>query len=340
MDDDYGIRITAKKNYASSMQSHKIGATALYNDVYKKLGLSNGSTGRVAVYQYPVYGFLKKLKEGTTQYYYEFIGLFTVGPDKGDKKTFGFKDSGLKNTVINLEGTDHTPAGVGFDYPWSQLKYIASNEAFGAPLSNGTYEKAYEVGNCGKAKTEAEIQAYLDQEFAPAYNVVFENSTMIIGTNTPLTTNNADVISWRRNKDPEGNLYDRYMVWIDGDYTLYYLNKATNQYTSTGINLQTQNGTPSGSTIEEKNEWFKNKRRARFKENMENYWDLEDLLFHDVFLLIIAASDNLKKNFYPQKFAKLADGGRWGFRQDDLDSILRTDNQGHQTKEYSVEQFD
>lgn len=340
MDDDYGIRITAKKNYASSMQSHKMGATALYNDVYKKLGLSNGSTGRVAVYQYPVYGFLKKLKEGTTQYYYEFIGLFTVGPDKGDKKTFGFKDSGLKNTVINLEGTDHTPAGVGFDYPWSQLKYIKSNEAFGAPLSNGTYEKAYEVGNCGTAKTEEAIQAYLDQEFAPAYNVVFENSTMIIGTNTPLSTINADVISWRRNKDPEGNLYDRYMVWIDGDYTLYYLNKATNQYTSTGINLATQNGTPSGNTIEEKNEWFKNKRRARFKENMENYWDLEDLLFHDVFLLIIAASDNLKKNFYPQKFATLADGGRWGFRQDDLDSILRTDNQGHQTKGYSVEQFD
>lgn len=340
MDDDYGIRITAKKNYASSMQSHKMGATALYNDVYKKLGLSNGSTGRVAVYQYPVYGFLKKLKEGTTQYYYEFIGLFTVGPDKGDKKTFGFKDSVLKDTVINLEGTDHNPAGVGFDYPWSQLKYIASNEAFGAPLSNGTYEKAYEVGNCGKAKTEAEIQAYLDQEFAPAYNVVFENSTMIIGTNTPLSTINADVISWRRNKDPEGHLYERYMVWIDGDYTLYYLNRATNQYTSTGINLQTQNGTPSGSTIEEKNEWFKNKRRARFKENMENYWDLEDLLFHDVFLLIIAASDNLKKNFYPQKFAKLADGGRWGFRQDDLDSILRTDNQAHQTKGYSVEQFD
>ena len=340
MDDDYGIRITAKKNYASSMQSHKMGATALYNDVYKKLGLSNGSTGRVAVYQYPVYGFLKKLKEGTTQYYYEFIGLFTVGPDKGDKKTFGFKDSGLKDTVINLEGTDHTPAGVGFDYPWSQLKYIKSNEAFGAPLSNGTYEKAYEVGNCGTAKTEEAIQAYLDQEFAPAYNVVFENSTMIIGTSTPLSTINADVTSWGRNKDPEGHLYNRYMVWIDGDYTLYYLNRATNQYTSTGINLQTQNGTPSGNTIEEKNEWFKNKRRARFKENMENYWDLEDLLFHDVFLLIIAASDNLKKNFYPQKFAKLADGGRWGFRQDDLDSILRTDNQAHQTKEYSVEQFD
>ena len=341
MDSDYDIRITAKKNYASSMQSHKMGATALYNDVYEKLGLSNGSTGRVAVYQYPVYGFLKKLKEGTTnQYYYEFIGLFTVGPDKGDKKTFGFKDSGLKDTVINLEGTDHNPAGVGFDYPWSQLKYIAGNEAFGAALSDGTYEKAYEVGNCGKAKTEAEIQAYLDQEFAPAYNVVFENSTMIIGTDTPLSTINANVTAWGLNKDANGHLYSRYMVWIDGDYTLYYLNKASNKYTSTGINLKTQNGTPSGSTIEAKNEWFKTKRRARFKANMENYWDLEDLLFHDVFLLIIAASDNLKKNFYPQKFAKLANGGRWGFRQDDLDSILRTDNQAHQTKGYSVEQFD
>lgn len=341
MDDDYDIRITAKKNYASSMQSHKMGATALYNDVYEALGLSNGSTGRVAVYQYPVYGFLKKLKEGTTnQYYYEFIGLFTVGPDKGDKKTFGFKDSGLKDTVINLEGTDHNPAGVGFDYPWSQLKYIADNEAFGAALADGTYEKAYEVGNCGKAETEAEIQAYLNQEFAPAYNVVFENSTMIIGTTTPLSTINANVTTWGLNKDADGHLYSRYMVWIDGDYTLYYLNKATNKYTSTGINLKTQNGTPSGSTIEAKNEWFKTQRRVRFKANMENYWDLEDLLFHDVFLLIIAASDNLKKNFYPQKFAKLADGGRWGFRQDDLDSILRTDNQAHQTKGYSVEQFD
>lgn len=341
MDDDYDIRITAKKNYASSMQSHKMGATALYNDVYEKLGLSNGSSGRVAVYQYPVYGFLKKLKEGTTnQYYYEFIGLFTVGPDKGDKKTFGFKDSGLKDTLINLEGTDHSPAGVGFDYPWSRLKYIASNEAFGASLGGGKYEKAYEVGNCGTAETEAEIQAYLDQEFAPAYNVVFENSPMIIGTTTPLATINADPTAWGQQRDADGHLYERYMVWIDGDYTLYYLDRETKKYTSTGINLKTQNGTPSGSTVEAKNEWFKEQRRARFKANMENYWDLRDLLFHDVFLLIIAASDNLKKNFYPQKFKTLADGGKWGFRQDDLDSIFRTDNQAHQTKAYSVEQFD
>lgn len=342
MDDDYDIRITAKKNYASSMQSHKMGATALYNDVYEKLGLSNGSTGRVAVYQYPVYGFLKKLKENTTnQYYYEFIGLFTVGPDKGDKKTFGFKDSGLKDTVINLEGTDHNPAGVGFDYPWSQLKYIADNEAFGAALADGTYEKAYEVGNCGTAKTETEIQAYLNQEFAPAYNVVFENSTMIIGTTTPLSTINANVTAWGLNKDADGHLYSRYMVWIDGgDYPLYYLSKKTNKYEHTEINLKSQLGTPSGSTVEAKNEWFKTQRRARFKANMEKYWDLEDLLFHDVFLLIIGASDNLKKNFYPQKFATLAKDGRWGFRQDDLDSIFRTDNQAHQTKGYSIEQFD
>lgn len=340
MDDDYDIRITAKKNYASSMQSHKMGATALYNDVHEALGLSNGSTGRVALYQYPVYGFIKKKYENKDLYYYEFIGLFTVGPDKGDKKTFGFKDSGLKDTLINLEGTDHTPAGVGFDYPWSQLKYIASNEAFGALQSNGTYEKAYEVGNCGTAETEAEIQEYLNQEFAPAYNVVFENSTMIYGTTTPIATINSDVDGWKEQRDADGHKLGRYMVWVDGDYTLYYLNKATNKYTSTDINLQTQNGTPSGSTVEAKNEWFKQKRRARFKANMEEYWDLEDLLFHDVFLFIIAASDNLKKNFYPQKFLPLSKGGKWGFRQDDLDSIFRTDNQAHQTKAYSVEQFD
>ena len=112
------IRITAKKNYASSMHSHKMGACGAFNDLHNLVVGENEAGGRVAVYQYPAFGFLKTLVEGTKdQYNYQFIGLFTVGPDKGDKGTFGYKHPDYKNTVISLEGTDHSIKGVGFDYP-------------------------------------------------------------------------------------------------------------------------------------------------------------------------------------------------------------------------------
>lgn len=112
------IRITAKKNYASSMHSHKMGACGAFNDLHNLVVGENEAGGRVAVYQYPAFGFLKTLVEGTKdQYNYQFIGLFTVGPDKGDKGTFGYNHADYKNTIISLEGTDHNIKGVGFDYP-------------------------------------------------------------------------------------------------------------------------------------------------------------------------------------------------------------------------------
>ena len=119
MDKTYNKRrITAKKNVASSMHSHKMGATRLYNDLHNAVVGFNDANARVAVFQYPVYGFLKTLVEGTTdQYVYTGIGLYTIGPDKGDKVTFGYDQSEFKNSIMHLEGTDHTPMSVGFDYP-------------------------------------------------------------------------------------------------------------------------------------------------------------------------------------------------------------------------------
>ena len=74
------------------MHSHKMGACGAFNDLHNLVVGENEAGGRVAVYQYPAFGFLKTLVEGTKdQYNYQFIGLFTVGPDKGDKGTFGYK---------------------------------------------------------------------------------------------------------------------------------------------------------------------------------------------------------------------------------------------------------
>ncbi len=55
---------------------------------------------------------------------------------------------------------------------------------------------AWEVSQSGSAESEEEIQAKLDAEFKPAYEVTYNNSTMIIGTDESLETINADVDAW------------------------------------------------------------------------------------------------------------------------------------------------
>ena len=337
-------RMTAKINYASSMQSHKIGATAMYNDVHHHLGLDNEAAARVAVFQHPFYFFEKKKIEGTEQYIYSFIGLFTFGADKGDKYTFGYKNPEVKDTLLVLEGLDHPIKGVGMDYPWAEMKYVADEESLCVDKGNNSYDAAWEVSQSGSAESEEEIQAKLDEEFKPAYEVAYNNSTMIIGTDETLETINSDVDAWGQKKDENGNAYQRYEFWIDGEYELYYLSKKTNKYVKNGINLLTQLGLStedlSGLDIKAKNELFKQKRREKFKSEMQNYWHLDDCLYCYCFLLLVGATDNFKKNSYPYKLGTLASGSRWRWRQDDLDTLFDIDNQGLAVKGYSIEAHD
>lgn len=335
------IRLTAKKNYASSMQSHKIGATRAYNDLHHELGLDNEAGAFVAVYQYPCYGFQKIKIDGTNQYTYKFIGLFTIGPDKGDKGTFGWTQSAIKPHIISLEGTDHNIKGVGYGYPYSRMKYVLDKESLCVDKGGGSYDAAFEVAASGSAETEADIQALLDEEFKPAYNVVYDNSTMIYGTSMTLAEINGNVDAFGLKKDENGNALQRYEIWTDGVYDLYYLDKETNTYKPNGVNLLTDCGLTadnlSSMTIAQKNEMFRNARRNRFKANMEQYWHLNDNLFTLVFFMIFGLTDNFKKNMYPYKMLPLADGGRWRQRQDDTDTLADIDNQGLASKGYSIE---
>ena len=307
--------------------------------------MDNEAGGRVAVFQHPFYFFEKKKVEGTEdQYIYEFIGLFTFGADKGDKYTFGYKDESIKDTLLVLEGLDHPIKGVGMDYPWSEMKYVADEESLCVDKGNNNYDAGWEVSQSGSAETEEEIQAKLDAEFKPAYEVAYNNSTMIIGTDETLGTINADVDAWGQRTDENGNAYQRYEFWIDGEYELYYLSKKTNQYEKNGVNLLTQLGLSaedlSGLDIKAKNELFKQKRREKFKAEMGDYWHLDDCLYCYCFLLLVGATDNFKKNSYPYKMGTLASGSRWRWRQDDLDTLFDIDNQGLAVKGYSIEAHD
>jgi hypothetical protein len=118
---------TGKINYASGMQNHKMSATDAYNEIYHYIGLANEVDGPVAVKQKPVFAFEKKLVDASTGLYsYEFIGLYTFGPDKGNDAYFKFDDERFADKVIYLEGMDHNVKGAGYDYPYDKLSYKAS----------------------------------------------------------------------------------------------------------------------------------------------------------------------------------------------------------------------
>lgn len=336
-----GRRVTAKKDVASSPHDNKMGGTRSFNVLNRGIVGPNDADARVAVYQYPVYGFQEILVEGTTdQYIYQFIGMYSIGPDKGDKKTFGYNDARFKSTLIHLEGTDHTPKGVGFDYPYGELGYSGSAEALGAVNATGAVVAAWEVGAAGEYDPKddpTEVKAMLDAEFRPAYDVVELNSTYILGVTETLEEMNANISAWQAKKDAEGRSYADLMFFTDGVYDLYFYNIRTQKYEARGINmLDDLHVGVSGLSLDEKTELFKAKRRERFMANWETYWHKNDAIFHYAFVLLFGATDNFKKNTYPYKFKSLADGGKWRWRQDDLDTLFDINNQGLAAKIYSI----
>lgn len=339
------VRITAKKNFASSMHSHKMGATALFNDLNRQIVGANEADGRVAVEQYPAYGFLEIPIEGAAgQYIYEPIGLYTIGQDKGDKPTFGYNHPDYKNTLIHLEGTDHNPKGVGMDYPWDKLSVVTNADGdanLGVLKADGTVAAAWEIGACGLSKTDADRLAYLKQEFFPAYDCDYRNTSMLVGLEgVTIDDVNAHLGEFRSLDAGNGFTCGDCLIWFDGEYKTYYYDVIEEKYLPDGIHLLDDLGITedalTGTTANEKNAEICALRKERYRAEMENYWHLRDNLFHYCFIVLFAATDNFKKNTYPYKFGTLESGSRWRWRQDDLDTLFDINNQGLANKIYSL----
>lgn len=339
------IRITAKKNYASSMHSHKMGATALFNDLNRMIVGPNEADGRVAVEQYGAYGFLEELIEGTEdQYTYTPIGLYTIGQDKGDKPTFGYNNKEYKPTLIHLEGTDHSPKAVGMDYPWGKLSVATNSDGdanLGVVKSDGSVIAAWEIGACGSAESDAEMFNYLGQEFRPAYDCDYRNTSLIVGleAGTSIESVNNNLSAFRATETDNGFTYADCLIWIDGEYDTYHYDVLLEKYVKDGLNILTDLGISASAltgSVAEKNAQIRELRKARYRADMESFYHLRDNLFHYCFLILFAATDNFKKNTYPYKFGTLASGSRWRWRQDDLDTLFDINNQGLANKIYSL----
>ncbi|WP_288241725.1 leucine-rich repeat protein [uncultured Bacteroides sp.] len=337
-------RLTAKKNWASSMQDHKAGSVAAFNDLYKEIGLRNEAMAadgeiRVAVYQEPFIGFSKSVNE-EGQEIYTCMGEFTFGPDKGDDLCFGY-DTEAYPALLSVEGSDNAPLGALFRVPWNRGKsywlYNGDEEAF---QYNNTNCWDFDAGELNADETEP-LSA---QKWIDAYNVVYVCSNRIrpfIGTLAEL---NAAVAEYRSTG------YEYWIAKADDVnlYNLYYYEAAEGRFIPSDIgngqiNLRTQLAAYLASdlsafTAEQLNELFISARTSLFRIVIPAIFDIDDAVFHYVFTEFTAGTDQRAKNTYPYSFCSA--GSKWKWRLDDADTIFPIDNQGQDRKPYYCEMHD
>lgn len=337
-------RLTAKKNWASSMQDHKAGCVDAYDALYKEMGMKNEAMAtdgkiRVAVYQEPFIGFSKSVNE-EGQDVYTCMGEFTFGPDKGDDLCFGY-DTEAFPELLSVEGSDNAPLGALFRVPWDRNKsywaYNADEEAF---QYNDTNCWDFDAGELNADETEP-LSA---QKWIDAYNAVYVCNNRIRPFAGTLAELNADVATYRSTG---------YEYWIAraGDanlYNLYYYEAAEGKFIPSDIgagqiNLKIQlkeylSSDLSAFTAERLNELFINARKQLFRATIPAYFDISDAVFHHNFVEFTAGTDQRAKNTYPYNFCTT--GSKWRWRLDDADTIFPIDNQGQDRKPYHCEMHD
>ena len=318
-------KLTAKKNIASSMQYHKMGSVNSFTDLWKAVGLTNegveqNSEARVSIYQETFVGFEKQTADDGTVTY-KFVGLFTLGPDKGDAATFGY-DKDLFPDLLSIEGSDNSPRLTLFQVPWDKrrIRYNTEEEAYQYQVSETSWENCWDLDYAAlpaddKSTADNETRQRAEQlveSYITAYNIVYQCNTFIEPFNGTLDELNADPHS----------THIEYWIAKAGDpnqYNLYYYDSLYKKFCpstldsgATVVNLRqqlvgdkyglTETIFNSVSDAAQLNELFKAARIQKFRAEQPQDWDIMDLLFHQLYVELKAATDNCAKNTYPYNF--------------------------------------
>lgn len=313
-------KLVAKLNWASPMQSHKMGATALFTDLWKSIVGGNSITKtqgyenvRVSVEEKPFLYFIKETEDSQPV----FSGLVTFGSGKADVATF----QGDKNTFsgyLMVEGSDNGMPLTLRQVPWidSEVTYNEDEEFY---EYNGEGQLDFDLGNRDNVTY-----------FKDAFNFAYLHSTRL----KPYT-NDSELID------------QSYQYWNTSTYNVMRYNPITQTWVNAGItkegedyavlNIKSQTGIVPSGDKDADNTAFINWRVADFKAKISNYYNVNDVLFCMAFLKMVAAADNRCKNTYEYLdpiTLKIC------MAQDDLDTIFLTDNVGRKTKPYYVEEHD
>lgn len=337
------VKLVDKRNYASSMQSHKLGATRLYNDLYKEIVGKNEITSidgkencRVAVYEDPFLVFQQESEDSEPK----FIGLGTFGSGKGDKPTFGY-DKQKTPDMLMIEGSDNNPLLTKHQAPWisGDVVYNADDESYSY---GGVTSWDYDMGNLNTIT-----------RFADAFNFIFLHSNRLKvfnGTYSQLKeaspTLDQSYCYWVTKGESGSVRYDMYRwesiskTWVAGGIT----KNSDGTYATLNVKEQMSSYLPSDFASHETYlEWdkvngdFISARLDEFREKVVTYFHKQDILFSMCMIKFLAGTDNRAKNTYLWVFSPTS---LIRAMQDDLDTIISTNNQGQLTKPYYIEEHD
>jgi len=344
-----------KINFASSMQGHKMGLTRIYTELFKQL-VSSGvmsrpgqfatyPDARLSVFEEPYLFFHRETENDPWVFKY----LMTWGAGKGDKPTFGFNKSTTPHMLM-VEGADNDRELANFKIPWNDdIAYDPDKEAW---MYNGA--KHINFG-FGKTTTD-ETGEYPSDETAinamkAFFNFVYLHHRSVTYYNGTLSQLRADAnvdhtkAYWTTQTDP---------VLGTARYDLFRWSAIDNTWVAAGVaklgaasyetlNIRSQYETFGGSSAWTAGQWdtinsqFIAQRTAHFKAHAAEVMHVDDGLYHDCFVFFFAGTDNRAKNTY-YYVDPVTLKVRW--MQDDLDTVLKTNNVGQNRKPYYVELHD
>lgn len=377
-----------KFNYASSMQSHKIGSVRAFHDLWDACVDKADFTpeeikGRKACLEDTFIAFYVEtdLKDVSNYKLSDlaqlddskimFAGFQTWGSAKGDKNTFGYSKKTTPEYIL-LEGAENNGELCNWLAPWSpsivtlsgetwKTQQLVVNEGVTSYVLSDSFDVDFGLDSSDdKGNTmSADGQKTLNK-FIEAYNFVYMHTINLLpyketySLNDPRNTS-LDItkkyyitsINYQDNTYFKGAQwdvfrYDKYsMLWVpaglpvlnsDGSQKLSTIRSAynTNVYEYKTFNLKKFHEQLGTSGVENINTYIED-LKTDFKNKFGTYFHVDDIIYHQAFIRLFAGTDNRAKNTYFKLFNKDC---KIQLLQDDMDTILATDNRGLQKKPY------
>ena len=344
-------KLVLKINYASSMQSHKQGATELYNLLHTAIVGKNSlqqadPKARVAVIERPFLYFLQTPDDSEPV----FHGLGTFGPGKMDKPTWGYDEENPDHAdFAMLEGSDNNKPLTDMRVPWDENIIYNVKEEYFEYNGDGcldfdaglVYEEDDEEGHVKDQPLDNIIEYY-----KAAFNWAFMHNPSIV----PYTNGNLDVLLddtavdtakqyWMTRAGGGAGIYDVYRydfinkTWVPAGLNVGGIYQAKNLAI---LYPSALNGLSAGAW-DELNSAFIAAIVADAKATIGEYFNVKSLKFHYAFVNhFLAGTDNNSKNTY---FVLDPVTHLIELHQDDLDTIFKTNNSGYQIKPYYIDRM-
>lgn len=363
-------KLVLKINYASSMQSHIVGVNQLYNDLHTlysgKNALQQATEGAMVAKHLEPFLFFTQADGSDTAIY---RGPGTWGPGKMDKPTWGYVKSAFANFTM-IEGADNnnelTDMRVPFDDTvhgndaQAKVYYDPSEEAFMYRLHDGSTQKCidFDGGKTtvidGAEYPHANIVNYI----RATWNFLFLHNPRIkyfdgsydafLASDAALDVNYKYWCRSAGGNDSHDFKLKRYDftdgAWVDAGLwngetydEVNLLDSVTDTYGTYAAYsaLSVSQRTDYGGLV---NSAFIAAIVNHAKLHIGEHFVVSSLKFHYVFENhFIAGTDNCSKNTYFVLVPVVENGVTvWKFElhQDDVDTVLATDNSGLQTKPY------